>query len=191
MKKERLLLLLGLFVSFVFFYLGLNEWLKTREEKVQPPSVVVNPPTQPPSEAPQKTEKPQEEKPVELTNKTSEKERKPQNLTQKKEESTKEAKKEEKGDAVAQKIKEESVAKKVEEPKVKKAELKLYIVQVGAFKDKEKAENVMEIAKKMGYETKIVEEDDFYKVRLSVRTDNINSELNKIRETFGNAFIKQ
>ncbi len=43
----------------------------------------------------------------------------------------------------------------------------------------------------MGYKVTIVEEDNFYKVRVLVKTDDINSELRKLRGTFGGAIVKQ
>ena len=64
MKRERLVILLGLLVALVFFYFGLNEWLKSKEEQVKPPPVVVKPaPSQretPPAPSPS-AEKPKQE----------------------------------------------------------------------------------------------------------------------------------
>ena len=118
------------------------------------------------------------------------------------------SKQEKKEDLLAQKIKEEK-QKLVKEPATNKAEekkddskqtqkketnnktSKAYVVQVGAFKDKDKAENAAKKAKNMGYSVKIVEEDYFYKVRVIVNTNNIESELGKLRKVFGGAIIKQ
>lgn len=168
MKRERLVILLGLLIALIFFYFGLNEWLKSKEEQVKPPPVVIKPaPVQ--KEALQTVAPPPVEKPMQ---------------------------EEKKEDLIAKKIKEE-VQKPSEKSVVSKPKeavnktLRIYMVQVGAFKDKEKAERVAEKAKKMGYSVKIVEEDYFYKVRLVVHTDNIESELNKLRKSFGSAIIKQ
>jgi DedD protein len=42
-KRERLIILLGILIALIFFYFGLNEWLKSKEEQVSPPPVVVKP----------------------------------------------------------------------------------------------------------------------------------------------------
>ncbi|MFN3870929.1 MAG: SPOR domain-containing protein, partial [Aquificaceae bacterium] len=73
MKKEKLVVLLGMLMALIFFFLGLNQWLKTKEE-VQPPPLVVSPPLAKTPEEPPKVEAPtqevkreehkQEEKPI-------------------------------------------------------------------------------------------------------------------------------
>ncbi|NAZ06637.1 MAG: SPOR domain-containing protein, partial [Thermocrinis sp.] len=40
MKKERLLILLGVLVALIFFYVGLNKWLESKPESAPPPVVV-------------------------------------------------------------------------------------------------------------------------------------------------------
>ncbi len=188
MKRERLIILLGVLVALVFFYLGLNEWLKTKEEQVQPPPLVVKP-------TPQKEEAPQvQQPPVSTELEPKSKPKKQEEKAQEKQE-IKETSKTKEQDLIAQKIKEE---KKIETPqktkkveKVTKAPLKTYTVQIGAFRSKESAEKVVERARKMGYKVNLVEEDNFYKVRISIKTDDINGELGKLRETFGSAIVKQ
>ncbi|MFN4319636.1 MAG: SPOR domain-containing protein, partial [Aquificaceae bacterium] len=169
MKRERLVILLGLLVALVFFYLGLNEWLKSKEEQVKPPPVVVKPvpkqqeappTTLPPTEKPKQEEQPKPPAPEKEAKREQEK----------------------KEDMLAQKIREEK--QKPVKKEVNKKESKTYLVQVGAFKDKAKAENAAQKAKNMGYSVKIVEEDDFYKVRVIVNTDNIGSELDKLKKAF-------
>ncbi|MFN3976841.1 MAG: SPOR domain-containing protein [Aquificaceae bacterium] len=188
MKRERLVILLGLLVALVFFYLGLNEWLKSKEEQVKPPPVVVKPvPKQ--QEAPPTTlppaEKPEQEE-VSKQQEEPKQEKQPKLPTPVEKAKEKQEKKE---DMLAQKIREEK--QKPVKKEVNKKESKTYLVQVGAFKDKAKAENAAQKAKNMGYSVKIVEEDDFYKVRVIVNTDNIGSELDKLRKVFGGAIIKQ
>ncbi|MCS7196263.1 MAG: SPOR domain-containing protein [Aquificaceae bacterium] len=199
-KRERLIILLGVLIALVFFYLGLNEWLKTREERVQPPPLVVKPtpqPKEPPLKegeaAAQKEEKPPAEQ-KDIAEKTPQKEVKGEAPEEKKEEPPQKAAKKEQKDLIAQKIKEERLEGKQKEPKAKvqeKADMKVYTVQIGAFKDRERAKKVAERAKGMGYEVKLVEEEDFYKVRLTLRTDSINTELGKLKKTFGGAILKQ
>jgi len=183
-KRERLIILLGVLVALVFFYLGLNEWLKTKEEKVQPPPLVVKPSSQ-------KKEEPQAQQPPASTKLEPKSEPKKQEEKQE----IKEAQKTKEQDVIAQKIKEEkkteALQKTKEGEKVTKVPLKTYTVQIGAFKSKESAEKVVERARKMGYKVNIVEEDNFYKVRVLVKTDDINSELRKLRGTFGGAIVKQ
>ncbi|MCS6876124.1 MAG: SPOR domain-containing protein, partial [Aquificaceae bacterium] len=83
------------------------------------------------------------------------------------------------------------IEQKKDAPKVKEDKgAKTYTVQVGAFKEKERAIKVMEKAKSMGYQVTLVEEDKFYKVRLTVHTGNLQAELSKLRKTFGGAILK-
>ncbi|MFN3599339.1 MAG: SPOR domain-containing protein [Aquificaceae bacterium] len=168
MKKERLILLLGVLIALIFFYLGLNQWLKTKEE-VQPPPLVVETAPKSTSEGVPKTEAPkQEEKTIQ---KPSEK------------------------DLIAEKIseekREEKVVKEAQTPQEEKPKMekKVHTVQVGAFLDKEKAQKVAERAKKMGYSVNMVEEDNFYKVRLKIVSEDINSEMKKLRDIFGGAIL--
>lgn len=171
MKRERLIVLLGVLVALVFFYLGLNEWMKSKEEKTQPPPVVVNPPAVPPPPPPavQPPAPPAQEQ--------------VQPPPEKREQ-----------DQIAQKIKEELKEEKKERPeerkRVVKAPQKTYTVQIGAFINREGAEKVASKARRLGYRVSIVEEDNFYKVRLSVTTSDIQSELAKLRSIFGGAILK-
>ncbi len=188
MKRERLIILLGVLVALVFFYLGLNEWLKTKEEQVQPPPLVVKP-------SPQKKVEPQAQQPPASTNLERKSEQKKEEDKVQEKQEIKEAPKTKEQDVIAQKIKEEkkieTLQKAKEVEKVTKAPLKTYTVQIGAFKSRESAEKVAERARKMGYKVTIVEEDNFYKVRVLVKTNDINSELRKLRGTFGGAIVKQ
>ncbi|MDW8434451.1 MAG: SPOR domain-containing protein [Aquificaceae bacterium] len=188
MKREKMVILLGVFVALVFFYLGLNEWLSSKTEKVQAPPVIVKPalpdkavteavkpPTQPPKEGIKGNEQglPREDKKDALAQKI-------------KEEKVKEEKRKE------EKTEKEKIEQKKDAPKVKEdKEAKTYTVQVGAFKEKERAIKVMEKAKSMGYQVTLVEEDKFYKVRLTVHTGNLQAELSKLRKTFGGAILKK
>jgi hypothetical protein len=51
MRKERLLILLGILVALIFFYVGLNKWLESKPESAPPP-VVVKPTPKPPAQLP-------------------------------------------------------------------------------------------------------------------------------------------
>ena len=177
MKKERLIILLGILVALVFFYLGLNEWLKTKEEQIKPPPLVVKPAPMK-SETQQLTSQEQEQKPPQ-----GEKDLIAQKIKEEKQELK--DRKEQKDHT------EKEITKKPSEEKsIPKGEPKTYTVQVGAFRNKEGAQKVAQKAEGMGYKVNVVEEDDFYKVRLIVQTDNINQELAKLRKAFGSAIIK-
>jgi len=201
MKKERLILLLGLFVASVFFYLGLNEWLKSKEEKITPPPVVVKPqtPTQE-VETPTTTEKqPTEIKEQEEKKKTEERPEKDviaQRIREEKkkealeEKSTSEIREEEKK---AQKPKEDAIAQKIREEKkietLKEKPKKIYIVQVGAFSVKENAQKALKKAESLGYRGNIIEEDGLYKVRVKVITSDLREDISKLRSHFGGVIL--
>ncbi len=176
MKRERLLILLGILIALIFFYVGLNKWLESKPESAPPPPVVVKP-TQPAS--PQQEEKPEV--------KVEEKKPTPPPEPQKPEE-----------DLIAQKIQEEKtkearkeVVKQEKQAEKPKGEVREYVIQIGAFSSKENAEKALEKAKSMGYRGEIVSEDDFYKVWVRVKTDDPNKVLAKLKSTFGGAIIKQ
>ncbi len=196
MKRERLIIFLGVLVALVFFYLGLKERLKTKGDNVQPPPLVVQP-------SPQREEAPQPQQPPA----SAELEPKAEVKKQEEKQEIKEAPKTKERDVIAQKIREEkgiepSQKAKEERSKEKprevresrevaKATLKTYTVQIGAFVNEEGAKKTAERAREMGYRVNIVEEDNFYKVRILVKTDDIDSELRKLRGIFGGAIIKQ
>ncbi len=196
MKRERLIILLGALFTLVFFYLGLKEWLRTKEERVQPPPLVVQP-------LPQREESPQAQQLPAF----AELEPKAEVKKQEEKQEIEETPKTKEQDVIAQKIREEKriepsqkaqeeraneKPRKVRESReVAKATLKTYTVQIGAFVNEEGAKKTAERARKMGYRVNIVEEDNFYKVRILVKTGNIDSELRKLREIFGGAIIKQ
>lgn len=194
MKKERLIILAGILVALVFFYLGLNEWLKSKEEQVQPPPLVVKQAPEVKEQAQAQTPPP----PVQEDQKApQEKESPPQALEDKTQDKIAKKMSEEKKKDKAQETKAEAKTETKVEAKTpttegtKTSKLKTYTVQIGAFKSKDGAEKTVEKAKKMGYTAKIVEEDNFYKVRLLVKTEDINSELGKLRKAFGGAIVKQ
>lgn len=179
MKKGKLTIFLGILITLVFFYLGFKEWMKSKEEKVQPPPVVVRP-AQPESRL---IETPPPPPPVQEQPQVQPEQTPPQKDQ----------------NQIAQKIREETEEEKREEKKKKpeekdkktaKAPERTYTVQVGAFVNKEGAERVASRARKMGYKVTIVEEDNFYKVRLLVTTCDIQSELTKLRSIFGGAILK-
>ncbi len=126
-QKHRLVLLLGVAVALVFFYLGVNTWIESQQKQIAPPPVVrANPPVEIKKGAPVvKPEEPtptetQEEKPRPIIEKIQPVKR-PQPKEEKKEE-TKEVKtaKEEK----AQKPITQSQKKEKPTPPVKREEPK-------------------------------------------------------------------
>ncbi len=203
MKKEGLLILLGILVALIFFYVGLNKWRESKPESAPSPVVVIPTPPQPA----QPISPPQEEKAKEEP-KAEEKEQTPPPEPQKpkedliakkiqeeknKEEKTKEVQKTQEGKnltAQKQEVRKE-VAKQEKQAEKPKGEVKEYVIQIGAFSSKENADRALEKAKSMGYRAEIVSENDFYKVRVRVKTDDPNKVLAKLRSTFGGAIIKQ
>lgn len=216
MRKERLLILLGTLVALVFFYVGLNKWLESKPENEPPPVVVKPTPPQPAS--PQQQAKPkeeakveekkqasspeqqeqkedliaqkiQEEKNKEEKTKEAQKTQESKNLTAQKQKTQKESEKVEK--AKEEKVQKNTVAKQEKQTEKPKREVKEYVIQIGAFSSKENADRALEKAKSMGYRGEIVNEDNFYKVRVRVKTDDPKKVLARLKATFGGAIIKQ
>jgi DedD protein len=208
MRKERLLILSGILIALIFFYLGLNKWLESKPESAPPP-VVVRPtspqPTSPPQEEKAKEEpkaeekeetqkqredliakKIQEEKKKEEEAKGVQKTLESKNLTAQKQETRKESEKVEE-----EKIQKSTVAEQEKQAEKPKGEIKEYVIQIGAFSSKENADKALKKAKSMGYKGEIVSEDKFYKVRVRVKTDDPKKVLAKLRSAFGGAIIKQ
>jgi DedD protein len=198
MKKERLLILLGILVALIFFYVGLNKWLESKPESAPPPVVVRPTPKQPA----QPTTPPQEEKAKEEPKAEEKKQTPPpepqkpkEDLIAKKlqEEKTKEVQKTQEGKNLTAQKQEtrKEVAKQEKQVEKPKGEIKEYVIQIGAFSSKENADRALEKAKSMGYRGEIVSEDKFYKVMVRVKTDDPNKVLAKLRSAFGGAIIKQ
>ncbi|AHE96197.1 sporulation protein [Thermocrinis ruber] len=195
MRRERLLILLGTLIALIFFYVGLNKWLESKPESAPPPVVVKPTPPQPAS--PQQEGKPKEEAKVEEKKQTPppEPQKQKEDLIAQKiqEEKTKEVQKtQERKNLTAQKQEtREEVAKREKQAEKPKGEVKEYVIQIGAFSSKENADRALEKAKSMGYRGEIVNEDNFYKVRVRVKTDDPKKVLAKLKATFGGAIIKQ
>ncbi len=169
LQKHRLVLLLGILVALVFFYLGVNTWLESQERKASPPPVVRS---KPPVQIKPKTEqvKPQTPKPQQVKK-------------------TPEPRKEKAKAREIQKAKE--VKKEPEKkPTAKKAVvLKEYIAQIGAFKRKNNAQRSLNEAKKKGFSAFIVEERGLYKVRIRLKAKDLKTALKTARKNFSGAFI--
>jgi len=216
MRKGRLLILLGTLIALIFFYVGLNKWLESKPESAPPPVVVK--PTPPPPASPPQEEKAKEEPKVEekkqapppepqkqkedliaqkiqeeknKEEKTKEVQKTPEskNLTAQKQETQKESEKVEK--VKEEKVQKNTIAKQEKQAEKPKGEVKEYVIQIGAFSSKENAEKALEKAKSMGYRGEIVNECNFYKVRVRVKTDDPKKVLAKLKATFGGAIIKQ
>ncbi len=175
MKRERLVILLGALVALVFFYLGLNTWLKSKEEKVIPLPVVIKP--QPKEEKAQEQQV-QQEKPLE--------EEKKDKIAQKIE-------KEKRVAQLPEKTKKETTESKPKSEKkaVKEKGKKAYIIQIGAFSKEENAKKALKKAKDMGYKGKIDKEGELYKVRIKVVTASIEKDMSKLKSAFGGAVLKR
>jgi len=198
MIRERLLILLGILVALIFFYVGLNKWLESKPESAPPPVVVKPAPPQPaqPISSLQE-EKAKEEPKVEEKKQTppAELQKQKEDLIAQKirEEKTKEVQKtQESKNLTAQKQEaRKEVAKQEKQAEKPKGEVKEYVIQIGAFSSKENADRALGKAKSMGYRAEIVSEDDFYKVWVRVKTDDPKKVLAKLKATFGGAIIKQ
>jgi len=198
MRKERLLILLGTLIALIFFYVGLNKWLESKPESAPPPVVVRPAPPQPAQPiSPPQEEKAKEEPKAEEKKQTPPPEpQKPKEdlIAQKiQEEKTKEFQKTQEGKNLTVQKQEarKEVAKQEKQVEKPKGEVKEYVIQIGAFSSKENAEKALEKAKSMGYRAEIVSEDEFYKVRVRVKTDDPNKVLAELSSSFGSAIIKQ
>ncbi|ADC88936.1 Sporulation domain protein [Thermocrinis albus DSM 14484] len=172
MKRERLILLVGLLVALVSFYVGLNQWLSSKNQPSTPVTIMpVKPTPSPPpaTSAPSSTTTPPESSQQTQAATPTEKHVSPTPST------TTEAH-------------EKPHEKPKEKPKPRPK--KEYLIQVGAFTYQENAQKALEKAQKMGYKGHIKKEDGFYKVLLVVKTDNIDEHLQKLRKEFGGAFVK-
>jgi len=195
MRKERLLILLGTLIALIFFYVGLNKWLESKSESVPPPVVVK--PTPPPPASPPQEEKAKEEPKVEEKKQAPppEPQKQKEDLIAQKiqEEKTKEVQKtpESKNLTAQRQETRKEVAKQEKQAEKPKREVREYVIQIGAFSSKENADRALGKAKSMGYRGEIVNEDNFYKVRVRVKTDDPKKVLAKLKATFGSAIIKQ
>jgi DedD protein len=195
MRRERLLILLGTLIALIFFYVGLNKWLESKSESAPPPVVVKPAPPQPAS--PQQEEKVKEEPKIEEKKPTPpvEPQKQKEDLIAQKiqEEKIKEVQKTQEGKNLTAQKQEarKEVAKQEKQAEKPKGEVKEYVIQIGAFSLKENADRALEKAKSMGYRGEIVREDNFYKVRVRVKTDDPKKVLAKLKATFGGAIIKQ
>ncbi len=208
MKKHRLVLLLGILVALIFFYLGLNTWMASQEQQSAPPPVVrskppvqIKPPAQPVKPqppapaAPKVEEETPKPKVVKLTPTEPKKEEK--KVEEKPKPQVKKA--EEKPKPKVQKPKEvkKEIVKREEEPKPKKVSVKKekpkslreYVVQIGAFKSKDNADKSLKLARSKGFDAFIIEEEGLYKVRVRVKAKSLLSALREVRGEFKNAFI--
>ena len=218
-QKHRLVLLLGILVALIFFYLGVNTWMENQGgSEIPPPVVRTKPPVQikPPS-PPVKPETPkpqptpvakapktvEEAKPVREVEETapkpeikkievkkpSQKKKVEKPKAQKREEKT-QVKEEKQTKQPAKKVKKrEEKPKKVAKKTSEKRSLEEYVVQIGAFKKKENADKVLKVAKVKGYDTFIIEEEGLYKVRVRVKAPSLISALRSVRKDFKNSFV--
>ncbi len=159
MKGYRIVLLVGLLVALVFFYLGLNEWIYSNKPIANPPPIVYK-------------ERSKEEIRKELA----------ENIKLKEE---KEKKEEQKGQKVVKDIK-KSEKKNVKKVKTK---TKTKIIQVGAFSKEKNAKVALKKIANMGFTAIILKEDGFFKVRVKIEEDKLKDALIKLRKVFGNVII--
>ena len=190
LQKHRLILLLGVLVALIFFYLGVNTWMETQERRTAPPPVVrTKPPVQIKPEA--KQVKPQTPKPPQAQKTPP---RKPEKKVVQKKQPQKPARTAEAKKPQPQKqvpVKKAPPQKKQPQPQKKPAPapMKEFVAQIGAFKLKSNAEKSLALAKKKGFTAFIVEENGLYKVRVRFKAKNLRSALRTVRRDFSGAFI--
>ncbi len=162
MKGYRIVLLIGVLVALIFFYLGLNEWINSNKASINPPPIVYK----------ERTEK---EIRREIANSIRER-GKPSE-----EEKVKKTKNEER------KVK--SVKTEKNKKTLNKKIIKYKIIQIGAFSKEKNAKVAMKKASAMGYKVTMVKEDGFYKVRVYVNEDKYKDEFKKLKSMFGGAIV--
>jgi DedD protein len=195
MRKEMLLILSGILTASIFFKVGLNKWLESKPESTPPPVVVRPAPPQPIS--PPQEEKAKEEPKAEEKKQTppTEPQKQKEDLIARntQDEKTKEVQKTQESKNLKARKQEtrKKVAKQEKQAEKPKREVKEYVIQIGTFSSKEKADRALKKAKGMGYKAEIVREDKLYKVRVRVKTDNPKKVLAGLRSAFGSATIKQ
>jgi Sporulation related domain. len=195
MRKEMLLILSGILTASIFFKVGLNKWLESKPESTPPPVVVRPAPPQPISslqeEKAKEEPKAEEKKQTPPTEPQKQKEDLIARNTQ--DEKTKEVQKTQESKNLKARKQEtrKKVAKQEKQAEKPKREVKEYVIQIGTFSSKEKADRALKKAKGMGYKAEIVREDKLYKVRVRVKTDNPKKVLAGLRSAFGSATIKQ
>ena len=193
--KHRLIFLGALVVGLILFYLGLNTWMKQEEQKTPPAPVVII--KQPEAEEQQR----EEQKGPEVGEKSLAQESQQtakQPTTQVAQQPPKEEELQQKAETPkapqVEKQEEKAVAKKetkkvTEAPKKKtREELKTFVFQVGAFRNKENAQKVIRIAEKEGLSAKIIEEEGFYKVRVYAKAPSYEVAYKKVKSHFKDAF---
>lgn len=211
-KNKRLLILFGMVLALASFYMGLKSWMSSKE-KPQPPQVIVTPLQNHQSQKniPDQDEaqeykidsqiqraeqdvitkviqdnKPQE-KPQQKLQETTASENKQTKSIEKQEEPKKVHTVQQKLQETKNATPESEQTKNIEKQKEPD---KVYTVQIGAFSYKENAMKAIDKAKSMGYSAYLKEEESFYKVLIKIQTNDIDSELKKLRVTFGGAILR-
>jgi len=194
LQKHRLILLLGILVALLFFYLGVNTWMETQQRRTAPPPVVrAKPPVQTKPEA--KQVKPQTPKTPQTQRQQPQKPPVKKAEQPKKQKEVRVAEKKTPKPTRAQTVQKTPTAKQPPTKKPlqaragKKTPLKEFVAQIGAFKVKSNAERNLRVAKQKGFTAFIVEEDGLYKVRVRFKAQDLRTALRKVRKTFEGAFI--
>ncbi len=188
MRGYRIILLIGVLVALIFFYLGLNEWIYSNKNSASPPPVVYK-------------ERNEKELRRELANNIKEAEPGPKKevVKRKRDEEVVDKKHSYKKDGRDEKklmkkktadkevgVKEKNVEKRIVN---KRNSYKARIVQIGAFSKEKNAKVAMKKANGMGYKVTIVKEDGFYKVRVYVNAKKFREEFSRLKRTFGGAIV--
>ena len=162
MKGYRVVLLIGVLVALIFFYLGLNEWIDSNKTSINPPPIVYK-------------ERAEKEIRREIANSIREKGKPAE------EEKVRNTKNEER------EVK--SVKTEKRKKTLNKKIIKYRIIQIGAFSKEKNAKVAMKKASAMGYKVTMVKEDGFYKLRVHVNEDKYKEEFKRLKRIFGGAIV--
>lgn len=195
--KHRLIFLGALVVGLILFYLGMNNWMKQEEQKIPPAPVVIKraEPEKQQWEEQKKLEVDDEKSIIQEGQQTAENPTTQVAQQPPKEEELRQKTETPKTPQVEQQEKQEKTVAKKETKKVTETtkkktqeELKTFVFQVGAFRNKENAQKVIRIAEKEGLSAKIIEKEGFYKVRVYAKAPSYEVAYKKVKSHFKDAF---
>ncbi len=212
--KHRIALLIGLLVALVFFYLGVNRWIESQQSMTAtpPPIVRSKEPVQIKPESPEVSadtteveefeedtedtvagvEEPQTVRMVSAVqneDKNAQSDQQPKRPVQTHKEENKPTPENKTPGTEPAKHSDTEKRKANEQKIVIKTFEKEFVVQVGAFKKKENAENLNKKMKEKGFESFIIEEEGLYKVRVRKMGSSWRDALEDIKGESPDAFI--
>ena len=189
-SKHRLIFLGTLLVGLLLFYFGVNTWMeqKSRENTPPPPIVIKQPKEKQQSKIEMKKEEiqkvetpslqPKEQKKEQKAEKKVEHKKSPQEPSQKPKQSVKKEQKKKKILYMA----------KISKKKKIRRRIKIYVFQIGAFRNKENALKALRIAKRKGFIANIVRTGKIYKVYVYAKSPSYIYAYKKVKKHFKDAF---